>query len=173
MLFIFIQFTIDQLWNAMCCAWLQAMAMQPRCNHECRDCILHQLYPFTFLRSICGCLWPGIVAVHDRLESTIYEVLSGYHPPPYMSLEQWPYVEELATTNQSENFNFTLKNVQQWKEAPMDGMVLVLYRLSETCNTEITHGLADLGDYVLCEGLTVDTTAGCRQCLAHRVCCRW
>jgi len=44
--------------------------------------------------------------------------------------------------------------MQDWKEAPVDAMVLVLYRLSESLLAEINRGRAGLGDYSLRAGLT-------------------
>jgi len=58
------------------------------------------------------------------------------------------------------SLNFILKNLQKWKEAPVDGMVLVLHRLADMYNTEITRVLTGLGDYVLREGLTSQPLAG-------------
>ena len=33
------------------------------------------------------------------------------------------------TTNQSEGFNTIMKRLQKWKEAPLDSVILSLYRL--------------------------------------------
>ena len=63
------------------------------------------------------------------------------------------YEMESATTNQSESFNYVLKRLQDWKEAPVDAMVLSLYRLSQYHVVEINRGRQSLGNYVLRQGL--------------------
>ena len=68
------------------------------------------------------------------------------------SWEQRRYGAELLTSNQSESFNATLKKLQQWKEAPVDAMVVVMYRFAQVYENEIARGRAGLGDYELLPG---------------------
>jgi len=58
-----------------------------------------------------------------------------------------PYGLDSATTNQSETFNYVLKRLQEWKEAPVDAMALTLFRLSQYHLAEIKRGLCDHGEY--------------------------
>jgi hypothetical protein len=45
-----------------------------------------------------------------------------------------------------------LKDLQQWKEAPLDCVVLSLYQLQAFYSNEIKRGLAGLGQYTLSPG---------------------
>ena len=54
------------------------------------------------------------------------------------------------TTNQSEGFNTVLKRLQQWKEAPVDSILLSLYQLQTFYYNEIQRGLCQSGNYSLC-----------------------
>jgi len=51
-----------------------------------------------------------------------------------------------ATTNSSESFNSVLKKIQDWREAPIDAMVLSLFRLAQYHIAEIRCGRCNLGD---------------------------
>ena len=65
-----------------------------------------------------------------------------------------PYGMDSATTNQYKSFNYVLKNLQDWKEAPVDAMALSLYRLSAFHCYEIKRGHCGVGNYVLRTGLS-------------------
>ena len=73
------------------------------------------------------------------------------------SWEERGFERELVTSNASESFNAALKRVQQWKEAPIDAMALVLYRMAQAFDTEIQRGRVGLGDYKLRQGLSPQT----------------
>jgi len=64
-----------------------------------------------------------------------------------------PYGLETATTNQSEAFNHVLKRLQDWKEAPIDSLVLSLFRLARFHIAEVRRGRCGQGDYILREGI--------------------
>ena len=66
------------------------------------------------------------------------------------------YGMDSATTNQSETFNYVLKRLQEWKEAPIDALALSLFRLSQYHVTEIR--LCGQGEYNLCDGLEMQTS---------------
>lgn len=51
------------------------------------------------------------------------------------------------TNNQSESLNRVIKDLQSWKEAPLDCLVLALYRLQAFYSNEIKRGLAGIGEY--------------------------
>ena len=53
------------------------------------------------------------------------------------------------TGNQSEAYNSVIKRLQEWKEAPLDSMVLSLYRLVQFSLVEACRGRKNLGDYEL------------------------
>ena len=52
-----------------------------------------------------------------------------------------------VTNNQSEGFNRVMKDLQGWKEAPLDCTVLALYLLQSYYNNEIKRGLSGMGEY--------------------------
>ena len=54
-----------------------------------------------------------------------------------------------VTTNQSEAFNRVVKDLQQWKEAPVDVMILSLFQLQTYLHNEIQRGMCGLGEYRL------------------------
>ena len=72
---------------------------------------------------------------------------------PY-SIGRW-VLEELniynpysgITNNQSESLNRVIKDLQSWKEAPLDCLVLALYHLQAFYSNEIKRGLAGIGEY--------------------------
>ena len=53
------------------------------------------------------------------------------------------------TTNQSEGFNAVLKHYEQWREAPLDSMILGLYFLQKYCHNEVQRGYGGIGSYSL------------------------
>ena len=53
------------------------------------------------------------------------------------------------TNNQAEGINFVLKQLQNWKEAPIDCMVLSLHYLQGFYTSEIARGQQNLGNYHL------------------------
>ena len=55
------------------------------------------------------------------------------------------------TNNASESLNKVIKDLQQWKEAPVDCMVLVLYQLQAYYLSEVSRGIAGVGEYTLRE----------------------
>ena len=58
-----------------------------------------------------------------------------------------------STTNQSESFNCVLKRLQNWREAPIDSIVLSLFRLSQFHIAEVKRGRRGEGDLKLRSGL--------------------
>ena len=56
-----------------------------------------------------------------------------------------------VTNNQSEGLNRVMKELQGWKEAPIDCMLLALYHLQAFYLNEIRRGLAGMGEYHLTE----------------------
>ena len=71
------------------------------------------------------------------------------HPDVTICIARW-LLEPLGvynrysgiTTNQSEGFNTVLKHLQQWKEAPVDSILLCLYQLQTYYYNEIQRGLS-------------------------------
>ena len=53
------------------------------------------------------------------------------------------------TTNQSEGFNTLLKRYEQWREAPLDSMILGLYFLQKYYHNEVQRGYGGIGSYSL------------------------
>lgn len=54
-----------------------------------------------------------------------------------------------VTNNQAEGINYVLKELQQWREAPVDCMVLALHYLQGYYRVEIARGQQGLGNYHL------------------------
>lgn len=63
-------------------------------------------------------------------------------------LEQYGLYNSVSgiTTKQSEGFNAVLKRIQQWREIPVDSIVLSLYYLQAFYWNEWQRGLASLGE---------------------------
>jgi len=75
--------------------------------------------------------------------------------PVIHNLGAWllrPLGRQEITGNQSESFNCVLKRLQDWKEAPVDTMVLSLYRLAMYNRAEIQRGKHGVGEYRLRSG---------------------
>ena len=65
------------------------------------------------------------------------------------------------TTNQSEGFNTLLKHYGNWKEAPVDALILGLFKLQVFYYNEIQRGYGGIGSYSLshdfaCAAIAVD-----------------
>ena len=54
-----------------------------------------------------------------------------------------------VASNLSEAFNAVLKRLQNWREVPIDAIVLALYYLQALYSNEIQRGFAGLGNYSL------------------------
>jgi len=78
-----------------------------------------------------------------------------------------PYGLESPTTNQSETFNYVLKRLQEWKEAPVDAMALSLFRLSQYHLVEIKRGLCGQGEYQLRVGVDACVTTVLPPVVGH------
>lgn len=62
----------------------------------------------------------------------------------------WPcnkYGVSKITTNQSESLNCVIKGLNNWKEYPIDAMVLSLFQLSQYYNAEIMRGRYNYGQH--------------------------
>ena len=82
--------------------------------------------------------------------------MKNIHPEVYTSIGQWVLATEGVyspfsgvVTNQSESFNMVLKSLQQWKEVPVDCIVLSFYLLQSFFVNESTRGLTGQGSYHL------------------------
>ena len=82
--------------------------------------------------------------------------MKNIHPEVYTSIGRWVLEAEGVyspfsgvVTNQSESFNMVLKSLQQWKEVPVDCIVLSFYLLQSYFMNEVTRGLAGQGSYHL------------------------
>ena len=82
--------------------------------------------------------------------------MKNIHSEVYTSIDRWILEEEGVyspfsgmVTNQSESFNMVLKSLQEWKEVPVDCIVLSFYHLQAFFMNEITRGLANQGNYQL------------------------
>ena len=57
--------------------------------------------------------------------------------------------DEVVTNNISESFNAVLKRYQDWKEAPIDSMLVAMYRLQTYYLTEIQRSYHGFGPWTL------------------------
>ena len=57
------------------------------------------------------------------------------------------YGMDSATTNQSESFNSVLKRLQDWREVPVDVMVLSLFRLTQFYLYEVRRDRSGYGGF--------------------------
>lgn len=51
------------------------------------------------------------------------------------------------TTNQSESLNYVITGLNDWKEYPIDAMVISLFQLSQYYNAEILRGRYNFGQH--------------------------
>ena len=92
----------------------------------------------------------------DKWSAPFHEYYHKYLHPEISSVGKW-VLEEFrvynpysgVTSNQSEALNFVIKQLQEWKESPLDCMVLALYYLQCYYLLEITRGQHGLGNYLL------------------------
>ena len=54
-----------------------------------------------------------------------------------------------VTNNGSESINCVLKKLVQWREVPVDVLILALYHLQQYYNYNILSALCDTGNYLL------------------------
>ena len=72
------------------------------------------------------------------------------------------------TNNQSEGFNTVLKQLQHWKEVPVDAIILSLYHLQSFYFNEIQRGFSGLGTYSLADRYSA-LTRPCDEILTNPV----
>ena len=92
----------------------------------------------------------------ERWSAPFFDYFNRNIHPDIDSLARWA-IESLGvyssfsgvTNNQAEGINFVLKQLQQWKEAPIDCMVLALNYLQGYYASEIACGQQNLGNYHL------------------------
>ena len=83
------------------------------------------------------------------------------HPDVTTSIGRW-VLEKLhiynpysgVTNNQSESLNRVIKDLQGWKEAPIDCVLLAIYQLQAFYMNEIRRGFAGIGEYHLTKQYT-------------------
>lgn len=59
-----------------------------------------------------------------------------------------------ATNNRAESMNAILKRFVNWKESPVDSIIIALYELSQSFYGEILRGRYNLGNYHLLQHLS-------------------
>ena len=88
--------------------------------------------------------------------------MENIHPRVLTSIGRW-ILEKLGvynpysgvTSNQAESFNALLKRLQNWREVPVDAIILSLYYLHAYYFNEIQRGLCGLGNYQLLEQFSI------------------
>jgi hypothetical protein len=58
-------------------------------------------------------------------------------------------MENIVTNNVSESLNAVIKKFQEWKEAPVDSMIIAMHRLQTFYLTEIKRSCSGFGPYTL------------------------
>ena len=78
------------------------------------------------------------------------------HPEVAKSIGRWVLEEQGiyssfsgVSNNQSESFNVVMKHLQEWKEVPVDSLVLTFYFLQCYFMNEISRGVCNQGNYHL------------------------
>ena len=77
------------------------------------------------------------------------------HPDVDQRVGRWQleslgvYTYSGVTTNMAESINKVVKALQNWKEAPVDAMLMALYQLQQYHHNEMERGLAGIGEYHL------------------------
>ena len=92
------------------------------------------------------------ISLIPRWSLPFTEYFSKIFHPLMNKLGSWVLAEfglSQISANQSESFNAVLKRIQEWKEAPVDAMVLSLFRLTQFYITEIFRGRRLMGDFCL------------------------
>jgi len=82
--------------------------------------------------------------------------MAEIHPDVIASIGRW-ILEPLGLynsysgikTNQSEGFNTVMKQLQKWKEVPLNSIIFSLYHLQTYYYNEIQRGLWQCGDFKL------------------------
>ena len=72
-----------------------------------------------------------------------------------------PLGVDQVTGNQSEAFNTVMKRLQQWKEAPVDSMMLCLFRLTQYYVSEVRRGHHGVGEFILRPGALHKNITAC------------
>ena len=88
---------------------------------------------------IMGCIIPGVFQEADPPR----------HRHPHWLVGTWELQPIQQSDNQSVSLNCVIKNLQHWKEAPIDCMLLALYQLQAYYVNEIKQGIARVGEYHL------------------------
>ena len=91
--------------------------------------------------------------MEKRWSAPFFDYYKLHIHPDIHSVSRWatePYrVYDRITNNQSESLNFTIKQLQEWRESPIDSMVLAMYYLQMYYKVEIMRGKNNLGKYHL------------------------
>ena len=95
-------------------------------------------------------------SMSEKWSAPFFDYFNNNIHPDIESLARWaiePYGVYCPfsgiTNNQAEGINFVLKQLQEWKEAPVDCMVLALHYLQGYYISEIARGQQNLGNYHL------------------------
>ena len=97
-----------------------------------------------------------LMELAEKWSAPFYEYYMDYIEPDIALVARWgieplgiynPYSD--VTNNQAEGLNYVLKQLQQWREAPIDCMVLALHHLHSYYLIEIARGQNGMGNYHL------------------------
>ena len=97
-----------------------------------------------------------LASMKQRWSAPFSDYYTNHIHPDIQSIAQWaiepygvyhPYSG--ITNNQSESLNHVLKQLQEWRESPLDCMILALNHLQSYYKVEIVRGQHGLGKYHL------------------------
>jgi len=117
------------------------------------------------------CLWTRLISYVTKWSQPFATHFVDNIHPNVNHLGAWllrPFGLDSATTNQSESFNYVLKRLQDWKEAPIDALVLSLFRLAQFHVAEIRRGRCGQGDFTLPEGVEPAPSDAVPSIAVHR-----
>ena len=98
-------------------------------------------------------VWCVVCGVWDGVFNEYYT--RHIHPDVDQHVERWQleslgvYTYSGVTTNMSESINKVFKALQNWKEAPVDAMLMALYQLQQYRHNKMERGLVGIGEYHL------------------------
>ncbi len=95
-----------------------------------------------------------LTTMKEKWSAPFFDYYSNNITPDIHAIARWaiePYriynPFSGITNNQSESLNFVIKQLQEWKESPLDCMALSLYHLQNYYLMEIHRGQHELGSY--------------------------
>ena len=123
------------------------------------DIAVYQDDAFELFHQLSEGEYDKLLAMKRQAWDTAFEEywMKNIHPDVPNHIGRW-VLEDLqvynpysgVTNNQSEFLNRVFKDIQEWKEAPIDCTLLAIYQLQAFYSNEIKRGFSGMGEYHLC-----------------------